>query len=87
MAGAAFIENPTPANERRLAVLANPVLTAKRYGVLADAFADLRPNIAAEAALIAGPHVERIQRAFQAECDRRFAAAEPVMSNKAGIPR
>lgn len=81
-ARAAFLENPTPANEQRLMILADPALTARRYAVLSQAFRDLCGKISGEAAAILTPHLDRIGLALKAEYDRRYEIAEPVLSNK-----
>ena len=69
-----------------LTIPADPVLTARRYAVLSQAFRDLCGKISREAAAILTPHLDRIGLALKAEYDRRFEIAEPVLSNKRNHP-
>jgi hypothetical protein len=79
---AAFLDDPSEANEQRLAVLADPLLTGKRYALLRRAFGELRCRITAQAAVILKPMVTRVREALAAEHNRRLEKAEPVMAVK-----
>ena len=72
----AFLADPTEENEQRLAVLADERLTAKRYGLLHEAHAELRRRISQKAAGIVRPELESMQHALQGELDAREEAAQ-----------
>jgi hypothetical protein len=72
----AFLADPTEENEQRLAVLADERLTAKRYGLLHEAHAELRHLTNQKAAGIVRPVLESIQQALQGELEVREAAAQ-----------
>jgi hypothetical protein len=78
---AAFVENPNTANERRLMVLADADLTAKRHAVLRRAFAEIRGRLTAQAGEILRPFAERISAALEDELSRRLAKADPLKRN------
>jgi hypothetical protein len=79
---AAFVDDPSEANERRLAALADPLLTGKQYGLLRRAFGELRCRITARAAAILKPTLGRIRETLAAEHKRRREQAEEVMGSK-----
>jgi hypothetical protein len=72
----AFLADPTEENEQRLAVLADERLTAKRYGLLHEAHAELRRRISQKAAGIVRPVLESMQQALQGELEARQEAAQ-----------
>ena len=73
---AAFLDDPSEANEQRLAVLADPLLIGKRYALLRRAYAELRCRITAQAAVILKPTVARVREALTAEHNRRLEKTE-----------
>ena len=83
---AAFLDDPSEANEQRLAVLADPLLTGKRYALLRRAFIELRCRITAQAAAILRQTLGRIKEALNAEHDRRLEIAEPSPGSKQLYP-
>jgi hypothetical protein len=85
-ARADFLENPTPATEQRLLVLADTTLTMRRYCVLHRAIRELQSRLTAQAAAILQPHLDRARSALDAEYSRRYEKAEPVWSNKKNHP-
>ncbi len=70
-----FLESPTPENEQRLLVLADTHLTDRRHTVLLKAYAELQRRTQAKAVEILRPVLERIQRAFVGELERRETSA------------
>ncbi len=79
---AAFLDNPTAENEQRLMVVADPILTGTRYGLLRRAFAELRGRISARAADIIRPVIHHALETLNAEHERRLETAESVMGSK-----
>ena len=79
---AAFLDDPTVENENRLLVLADPVLTDKRYKLLRRAFIELRGRITTQAAVILRQTLGRIKEALTAELDRRLEIAKPIPTAK-----
>lgn len=82
----AFVEDPTPENERRLLLTADETLTGRRYARMRQACEALRRRISAEAAEVLRPVIDRLHAALAGEHERRFASAEPVRSNKRNNP-
>lgn len=82
----AFIDNPNAETEQRLLVTADANLTRTRYATLRRACTALRGRIAAEAARIIRPAMDRALEALRAEHARRREGAEPVMSSKDRAP-
>ena len=72
----AFLADPTEENEQRLAVLADERLTAKRYGLLHEAHAELRRRISQKAAGIVRPVLESLQHTLQGELEAREEVAQ-----------
>lgn len=70
-----FLETPTSENEQRLLVLADTQLTDRRHAVLLKAYAELQRRAQAKAVEILRPVLERIQRAFAGELERRETSA------------
>jgi hypothetical protein len=70
-----FLETPTPENEQRLLVLADTQLTNRRHDVILQAYAELQRRTQAKAVELFRPVLERIQRAFAAELERRETSA------------
>jgi len=85
-ARADFLDNPSPATEQRLLVLADTTLTMRRYCVLHRTIRELQSRITAEAPAILQQHIERAREALAAEYTRRYEIAEPVLSNKKNNP-
>ena len=79
---AAFLDDPTVENENRLLVLADPVLTDKRYKLLRRAFIELRGRISTRAAVILRQTLGRIKEALNAEHERRLEIAKPIPTAK-----
>ena len=77
----AFLDNPTPENEQRLADLADTTLTTTRYAMLRRAFKALRGKITAQAASILKPVLDRASAALQSEYENRMGKCEPVMGS------
>lgn len=74
----AFLEDPTPENEQRLAVLADTQLTAQRHKVLREARIELRLRTNRKAGAILQPLVDRIGKSLNDELERREAHAESL---------
>jgi len=81
-----FLDNPSPATEQRLLVLADTTLTMRRYCVLHRTIRKLQSRITAEAALTLQPHIEHARKVLATEYARRYEIAEPVFSNKKNNP-
>ncbi len=79
---AAFLDTPTAENEQRLMVLADPILTGTRYGLLRRAFAEMRGRISARAADLVRPVIHHALQVLNTEHERRLESAEPVMGSK-----
>ena len=77
---AAFLHDPSDANEQHLAVLADPLLTGKRYALLRRAFGELRCRITTQAGVILKPTVARVKEALAAEHNRRLEKAGSVLA-------
>ena len=78
----AFLADPTEEHEQRLAVLADERLTAKRYGLLHKAHAELRRRISQKAAGIVRPVLESMQQTLQLELDAREESAQAAGLSK-----
>ena len=78
----AFLDSPTAEAEQKLLVTADANLTATRYATFRRACTALRGRIAAQAAKIIQPALDRALDALRAEHARRREIAEPVMSSK-----
>jgi hypothetical protein len=64
---AAFLAEPSPENEQRLAVLADDHLTAKRYALLREAHADILVRLRTQAIDRVTPLLEQHQQVLKAE--------------------
>jgi hypothetical protein len=71
---AAFLAEPSPENEQRLAVLADDHLTAKRYAVLREAHADMLFRLRTQAIDRVTPLLEQHRQNLTAEVAARKAA-------------
>ena len=78
----AFMADPSEENEHRLVVLADPVLSEKRYALLRRAFEDLRGRVGAQAGKILSPALSRIREALSVEHERRRAKVEKFMDSQ-----
>ncbi len=79
---AAFLDDPSSENEHRLAVLADPVLTEKRYALLRQAFEDLRGRVGTQAGKILRPALSRIREALSVEHERRREKVKKFMDSQ-----
>jgi hypothetical protein len=71
---AAFLAEPSPENEQRLAVLADDHLTAKRYAVLREAHAEMLFRLRTQAIDRVTPLLEQHRQDLTAEVAARNAA-------------
>ena len=78
----AFMADPSPENEQRLAVLADERLTAKRYALLHQAHTEVRHQIIVKATSLLRSHLESIQHSLRTELQSREAAAEAEARSK-----
>jgi hypothetical protein len=74
VACAAFLAEPSPENEQRLAVLADDHLTGKRYAVLREAHADMLFRLRTQAIDRVTPLLEQHRQNLTAEVAARKAA-------------
>jgi len=75
---AAFLNNPTEANEKALMILADQNLTGIRHALLRRAFSDLRGRITGQAGDLLAPYFAQISTALDAELEKRRGKATTV---------